>query len=158
MRKRSKYRPRGVIIDTVSHVCSGFRKSGTLPGIGVDLKLKNHEALDSVEKGIATKEHIDVLIAALNMSEAMYIVNPKLGVEWAPEIRAAQDALFAMSQRGLAKNKFIFTGPEMMAVRKIIELHDVQLDHCSVNEMEKAVRLVYMLIAQGKTRRINGNA
>lgn len=157
MRKRSKYRPRGVIIDTISHVCSGFRKSGTLPGIGVDLKLKNHAALDSVEKGIATREHIDVLIAALNMSEAMYIINPALGAEWAPEIRQAQEALFTMSRRGLAKERFIFTGPELMAVRKIIELHDVQLDNCSVNEMEKAVKLVYSLINQGKVRKINAD-
>ena len=157
MRKRSKYRPRGVIIDTISHVCSGFRKAGTLPGIGVDLKIKNHQALDSLMRGEGTRDHIEVLIAALNMAEAMYCVNPALGAEWSPEIRDAQDALYNMSRRGLKNNKFMFYAPEMMAIRKILELHDVQLDNCTVKEMEQALYYVQSAIKHNKTRRIDAD-
>ena len=142
MKKKSKYKPRGVRYDNMSWIIAGMKKVGTLPTAGVALKLKNHEALDSILTGQGTKAHVDALIAAVNMSEALIRVREDLGRDWAKEIRAAQDAVYSMGRRGLEKGSFLFTGPEMTAVKLVMDLHDVQLDECSVREMEQALFIV----------------
>jgi hypothetical protein len=154
MRKKSKYKPKGVRLDAVNWVLAGMRKVGTLPTAGVGLKLKNHEALDSIMKGQGTKDHVDVLIHAVNMAEALIRIRDDLGADWATEIKAAQDAIYTMARRGVEKNRFAFTGPEMTAVRVVMDVHDAQLDECSVKDMEKALELVNEEIRLKKCRPI----
>lgn len=154
MRKKSNYKPRGVRYDNLSWVMAGMRKVGGLPSAGVALKLKNHEALDSILKGNGTREHVDILIAAVNMSEALVRVREELGVDWAQEIKAAQDAIYTMGKRGFQRNSFVFTGPEMTAVKLVMDLHDVQLDNCTVREMEQGLDIVYEEIRLKKARPI----
>jgi hypothetical protein len=154
MRKKSKYKPRPVCLDNMHWVVSGMKKVGTLPTAGVALKLKNHEALDSILKGEATKDHLDVLIYAVNMAEAMIRIRDDLGADWLAEIRAAQDAIYTMGRRGVEKNCFAFTGPEMNAVRVVIDLHDAQLDDCTVKEMERALDIVVEEVRLKKCRTI----
>lgn len=131
-----------------------MKKVGTLPTAGVALKLKNHEALDSILKGDGTRDHVDVLIAAMNMGEALIHVRADLGLDWSEEIKAAQDAVYQMGKRGIERNAFRFTGPEMTAVKVFMDLHDAQLDECTVQEMEKALFIVYEEIRLKKARPI----
>ena len=154
MKKKSKYKPRGVRYDNMSWIIAGMKKVGTLPTAGVALKLKNHEALDSILTGQGTKEHVDMLISAVNMAEAMTRVRDDLGRDWAEEIRAAQDAVYAMGVRGYEKGSFLFTGPEMTAVKLIMDLHDSQLDDCTVREMEQALFIVEEELRMRKARAI----
>ena len=154
MRKKSKYKPHGVRLDNMSWIIAGMKKVGTLPTAGVALKLKNHEALDSILMGEGTRDHVDVLIAAVNMAEAMVRLREELGADWKTEIKAAQDALFTMARRGVEKNKFAFTGPEMNAVKLVMDVHDVQLDNCTVKDMEKALFIVEEEIRMKKARPI----
>ena len=142
MKKKSKYKPRGVRYDNMSWLIAGMKKVGALPTAGVALKLKNRDALDSILKGHGGKEHVDVLISAVNMSEALIRIRDDLGRDWAEEIRAAQDAVYAMGRRGLEKGAFLFTGPEMAAMKLVMDLHDSQLDDCTVREMEQALFIV----------------
>jgi hypothetical protein len=154
MRKKSKYKPKGVRLDAVNWVLAGMRKVGTLPTAGVGLKLKNHEALDSIMKGEGTKEHVDVLIHAVNMAEALIRIRDDLGADWKTEIRAAQDAIYTIGRRGVEKGRFAFTGPEMTAVRVVMDVHDAQLDDCTVKEMETALEIVAEEIRLKKCRAI----
>ena len=154
MRKKSNYKPRGVRLDNMSWVIAGTKKVGSLPTAGVALKLKNHEALDSILMGHGTRDHVDVLIAAMNMSEAMIRIRDELGADWKTEIRAAQDALYTMAKRGVEKDRFAFTGPEMTAVKLVMDLHDVQLDNCTVRDMEQALFIVQEEIRMKKARPI----
>lgn len=154
MRKRSKYKPKGVRLDNLTWVVAGMKKVGSLPTTGVVLKLKNHEALDAILTGQGTRDHVDILIAAVNMSEALIRVRDELGVDWANEIKAAQDAIFTMSRRGLEKGRFAFTGPEMTAVKLVMDVHDVQLDNCTVKEMEKALFIIEEVIRLKQARPI----
>ena len=154
MKKRSKYKPRGIRYDNMSWVIAGLKKVGTLPTAGVALKLKNHAALDSLLLGQGTRAHIDVMIAAVNVCEALVRVRDGLGRDWATEIKAAQDAIFTMGKRGVEKGSFVFTGPEMNAVRVVVDLHDAQLDDCTVREMEQALFIVDEEIRLKKARPI----
>ena len=131
-----------------------MKKVGTLPVAGVDLKLKNRGALDSILMGNGTRDHVDVLIAAVNICEALIRIRDDLGVDWAKEIRAAQDAIYTMGRRGVEKDRFAFTGPEMTAVKLVMDLHDAQLDDCTVREMETALDIVHEEIRLKKCRPI----
>jgi hypothetical protein len=154
MRKKSNYKPKGIRLDNMAWVQSGIRKVGTLPTAGVELKLKMHEALAAMLNGSATKADVDTLIYAVNIAEALIRVRADLGRDWITEIKAAQDAIHDMGVRGYKKNKFLFTGPEIMAVKVVVELHDQQLDNCTVKEMEQALFIVNEVIRLKKARPI----
>ena len=154
MRKKSNYKPRPVRADNLNWILAGMKKVGTLPVAGVDLKLKNHVALDSILMGNGTRDHVDVLIAAVNICEALVRIRDDLGVDWANEIRAAQDAIHTMAKRGVEKDRFAFTGPEMTAIKLLMDIHDVQLDNCTVKEMEQALFIVHEEIRLKKARPI----
>jgi hypothetical protein len=154
MRKKSSYKPHPVRADNLNWILAGMKKVGTLPTAGVDLKLKNHGALDSILMGKGTRDHVDVLIAAVNICEALVRIRDDLGLDWATEIKAAQDAIYTMAKRGVEKNRFAFTGPEMTAMKLVMDVHDAQLDNCTVKEMERALFIVYEEVRQKKARPI----
>jgi hypothetical protein len=152
MRKRSKYRPKGVRLDTVAYVVSGMHRVDQVEDAGIALKIKNHAALAAVVQGKAERDDIDVLIAALNMTEAFCIMG--IGSDWRTEVRHALDCLHAMSVRGLTSGRFILTGLEMKAINLAMDIHDAQLETATVRQMEQAIDLVVKTIKHGKARRI----
>ena len=153
MRKRSRYRPKGVRIDTMSYVMSGIQKFDDVSA-ALDLRLKNHVALDLLCTGKATKAHIDTLIGAFNMVEALARLRDDMGADWVKEIRQAQDALLAVAQRGLATEHFICRGYELVALKLAMEIHDAQLDAATVIDIEQALDLIEKEIRGGKARPI----
>lgn len=151
MRKRSKYRPKGLILDTMLFVSSGFKKVGAISA-GTTLKIKNHEALESVRCGTGTRVDIDVLIDAFNITEALAMM--RIGDDWKDEIRAAQDTLLAVGRRGAETGKFILRGPELTSFNLAMQIHDAQLDACTVSELEKAIDLVNSIVLSKRARPI----
>lgn len=151
MRKRSKYRPKGLILDTMLYVSSGMKKVGAISA-GTTLKIKNHEALESVRKGEGTRQDIDTLISAFNITEALAMM--RIGDDWKDEIRAAQDALLAVGRRGVETGKFILRGPELTTFNLAMEIHDAQLDACTVSELEKAIDIVNSIVRAKQARTI----
>jgi hypothetical protein len=154
MRKKSSYKPRPVRADNLNWILAGMKKVGTLPVAGVELKLKNRDSLNMILMGNGTREHIDVMISAVNICEALVRIRDDLGLDWATEIKAAQDALYTMAKRGYERGRFAFTGPEMTAIKLVMDIHDTQLDNCTVREMEQALFIVSEEIRQKKCRAI----
>jgi len=151
MRKRSSYKPKGVRLDVMAWVKSGLLPVNQVDHAGVTLKIKNHDALTNITKGVGTRDDIDIVIAAMNVTEALALLGK--GKDWHTEIRAAQDAILTMARRGLAKdNRFLFTGSEMQAVNLAMDVHDAQLDACTVAELEKALNLVAQEIKAKRAR------
>ena len=153
MRKRSSYKPRQLLKDPVAYVLSGMKPISST-GEAIGLKIKNHQALFDITQGEGNRDRIDVLIAAMNIAEALYMVNSELGKDYADEIKDAQDAIYSMAKRGLTKDRFLFTGPEMQAINVGMEVHDAQLDACSISELESAIRIVYEAIKHRRARAI----
>lgn len=153
MRKRSSYRPKGVIMDTVGHVLKGFTPVRD-HGKATTLKIKNHQAMACMTTGVGNRDDIDILIAAMNVAEALIIVS-SLGEEYLNDISAAQQAIVTMAQRGLAKDKFLFTGPELTAMNLGMEIHDAQLDACTIGQLERALEFVAREIRAKRARAIS---
>ena len=153
MRKRSPYRPKGVRLDAVSWVIGGMKPLRSIKDEHLLLVSKNHAAMDEIAKGHGTRDHLDVVIAALNMTEELYRVRAELGKDWAEEIRAGQDALLTMMRRSIQRGTaFIFTGSELQAVNMALEVHDEQLNQCTVAELETAIDVVKKEIETKRAR------
>lgn len=152
MRKRSKYRPKGIRLDNVTWVVQGLKPLASVKSEYLGLCTKNHLAMTDIAQGRGTSEQVNALIAALNMTEAIARIPPHhLGKEFDKQIRAGQDALLEMVRRGMERdNRFVFTGPELAAVNEALEVHDGQLGACTVAELEKAI---YIVQAEIKTNR-----
>ena len=94
---------------------------------------------------------VDVLTEALNMTEAL--ARLRIGVDWIDEIRQGQDAMLGMACRGVANdNRFVFTESELESVNLAMKVHDLQLNVCTVAELEKALSLVRDVIKRKRAR------
>jgi hypothetical protein len=153
MKKRSSYKPKGVRVDAVNWVLSGLKPVVAHTEV-LNLRTKNHSAMASMLAGTGTRDDVDVLIAAMNMTEALSLIRGELGIDWKQEINAAQNALFSMAQRGLTKHRFLFTGPEMQALKLAMEIHDAQIEQCTIQDFEKALALIDQTIKANKARRV----
>ena len=150
MRKRSKYKPKGVRFDVMAYLKTGMQRMATHPA-ALDLRIKNHQALTSIVRGTGTRDDVDVLINAFNVTEAL-AKKIELGDQYNIEIQAGQDALFSMARRCVDKDRFIFTGPEMQAVNLAMEIHDAQLDEVSIADLERALDYVLDQIRNKRAR------
>lgn len=153
MRKRSKYRPRVMLQNPLEFVLSGMKPVRDLPGIFLDVQLKNRAALEQIRMGQATKDDIDMLIGAFNIAEALAING--LGYDWKDEINAAQNDLLELARRGVERNmRFIMTAKQWESLKLVMDLHEEQLAQATVYDIEKANDFVLRVIAQGKARAI----
>jgi len=153
MRKKSKYKPKGVRLDVMTWVTSGL-KPFTSVSLAVDIRIKNHVAIEQLRLGQADKENIDILIGAFNMMEGFGRMG--IGHDWQPEIRAGQDALLEVAKRGVKREmRFVATGPELKAINLAMEIHDAQLDVCTVRQLEQALDIVQEDIIYKRARLIN---
>jgi hypothetical protein len=142
MRKKSNYKPKGVRLDNMSWIRAGFKQVGSVPKAGVHLKVANLAAMDAIIFGNGTGDHSHTMREAFDMAVCLPRINKKLGADWLPELRAAKDAAYAAHDRGERTGRFLFTGPEMQAIKQGMAVHTQQLEECTVQEMERALVLV----------------
>jgi hypothetical protein len=150
MRKRSKYKPKGVRLDNMAWVQSGLRRVEDVSE-SATIKIRNHDAMNTLRLGTATRVEIDVLINALNIAEAL--ARQGVGSDWMPELRAAQDALLTLARRGLT-SRFIVRGDELTAMNLAMEVHDAQLEAVTVKQLEAALDFVNETVRLKKARPI----
>ena len=109
------------------------------------LRLTRHEALSAIAEGIADETHVELVLASLNISEAL----AKMIYEGnhLDEIVAAKAAMRAMvKRRPMVGGQFIFGLDEYALVCRAFEIHDAQLDDCTVEEVDAARRYVEALV------------
>lgn len=152
MRKRSKYRPKGVIRDTMTWVQAGMKRVDSI-GAGTTLKIRNYDAMNNLRLGVATRREIDAIIDAMNVAEAL--CKRGTGGDWLPEIQSAQDNLLELARRGVANDmRFIVRGEELKALNLGMEIHDAQLEAVTVKELEVAMNDVMENLRLKKMRHI----
>lgn len=155
MRKRSKYRPKGVILNPIAYVMESMTPVAKHESYLIDLKIRNHAAMTALTRGMATKTDMDDLIAMANISEALSRLG--FGQEYADVTRAGLDSLHEVGKRGMAdptKPKFILRSSDMKALNELMELHDAQMDVITIKDMERAIDIVNEEFRQRKMRPI----
>ena len=138
MRKRSAYRPRPIRHDAHSHLINGFLPLRAATNEVMRLRVINHGALERVVSGKATRaEAVDlrnVFITARSLAEI------GVGSDWLEEFKAAQMAVIALILRGEKTGRYGFTGPELTAVNLAMAVHDEQIDGCTIDVFERAIK------------------
>lgn len=152
MRKRSKYRPKPVLLNPLGYVLEGFEPVRSHGSHALNLKIKNHLALTNLTQGKATRYDIDLLINMVNVVEALYRLG--FGKEYANEVKAGLDALHSVAVRGRDTNRFILRAEEMRALNEISELHDAQLEVITVKDLDQALDLVAKELRAKKMRTV----
>lgn len=140
MRKRSKYRPKPVLQNPLGYVLESLTPVAKHDDYLINLKIKNHLAMNRLTKGEADKEDMDKLIAMNNIVNALLRMG--FGTEFKQYMDAGREALYEVCSRGAATKRFLCRGPEITALNELLELHDAQMDVITVRDMEKAVALV----------------
>jgi hypothetical protein len=150
-RKKSKYKPKGVRLDATTWVINGFRNISQTGDAVLHLKIKNHESLECLRKGEATRMDIDAIISAFNMAEAL--ARMQIGDDYAAEIKAGQDALLDVAKRGVNRDdRFVLKAAELSAINLVMEIHDAQLEITTIGELEKAMDIVTKEIRMRRAR------
>ena len=140
MRKRSKYRPKHVLSNPLGYVLESISPVASHASFMLDLKIKNHGALETLTKGKAKHTDIDTLISMVNMTEAFARLG--FGKDYSDVVRDGLQALRDVGKRGAASGSFVLKAHEMNALNSAMELHDAQMDVVTLKDMDKAIALV----------------
>lgn len=149
-RPRKRYRPKAVVADPVAWAVEGARPAvDNKPSEWLTARIKVHDALLRLMRGESTRDTLDVLVNALNVSQAVRDVC-RIGDEYADEFAAAHAALLAVCRRP----GHIGSSSELSAIRDLVELHDAQLALCSVRQFDLALKHIQRQLRHGRATRI----
>lgn len=137
MRKRSKYRPKGVRLDLIGYVTESIKPVAAHNTYLLDLKIKNSEAMLALMRGEATKPDIDTLIAMSNIVEALYQLG--FGKEYKDIGIDGREAILQIVQRAVEAKRFVPTAEQIKALQALMELHDAQMGVITIKDMERAL-------------------
>ena len=152
MKKRSRYRPKGVLLNPIGYVLEGMKPVKSHDSYLINLKIANHGAMAALTQGKATRADMDVLINMINVVEALHRLG--FGEEYGQEILEGLTAIRDIGRRGAGTNHFVVKASEMNALNTVIDLHDAQMDIITIRDMENAMKLMHEEYAQGKMNRI----
>lgn len=114
-----------------------------------DLMVAVHSSLRAIEDGAGTEDDITQLAVASNI--ALIFAERGLGTEYIPEVKEAQRHIVDAQERLKQSGKVGLTGPGMLAIRRMLELHDEQIKHPEANEgaMRSALREIFSRMLAG---------
>ena len=151
MRKKSKYKPKGVRLDTMNWVVTGMTKVSAKESAYVTMHLKNMSALDSLAKGTANKKEIDIVIGVINVAEALCELG--VGSEYHQIVLDASSALYDVCKRSFDINdRFICRGSELSAIKLGYEVHDAQMEATTIGMLDKALDVIDKTIRAQKAQ------
>ena len=145
MKKRSKYRPRSVLLDTMAFVQESLTPVAKHDNYLLDLKIVNSMAMASLMKGTATKRDMDVLVAMSNIVEALYELG--FGRQYQDVATEGRYAILSIVYRAVERLRFVPTGEDIKRLNTLMELHDAQMDVITIADMERAIALAKRRIA-----------
>ena len=135
MRKRSRYRPKPIMLDPLGYVLAGLKPVSAATETMTTVGIKNHGAVEAVRTGTATRQDISNLVNMLNVATALAHMGQ--GADWLPELTAAHVAIKVAAKRP----RFLLTGPELTALNQAVDIHDAQMADpaTTVQMLERAV-------------------
>lgn len=148
MRKRSKYRPKGVLLNPMGYLLDGFAPMSAHAPKVLTLKIKNHHAMVALLEGKAKAAQMGTLVAMYNMVEALHKMG--FGAEYNDAVEEGMSALTSIVLRSHKIGKYVPTGPEIQALNMLMELHDAQMDVVTVRDVDKALKLARKEIDSGR--------
>jgi len=146
MRKKSKYKPREVRVDNLAWITSGMLPVSAAKEAMINLGIRNHGAMESLVKGQGTRGDAVTLRSACITARALAMLD--LGKEYKPDLDKAQVTIAEMIARGDSTGRYLFKGPEIATVNLGMEIHEAQLEICTIAKLEEAVKLALNVVSK----------
>lgn len=135
-RPKKKYRPSGLThADRVASTALPLRLASGHKMTAAqlrDMSLAAHTALRAIEDGNGTENDLHQLAFTSNVS--LIMAERGLGTEYLEEVKQGQQHIVELVGRHNRKQSLLLTGPGIVAVRRILELHDAQIEHSAFTE------------------------
>lgn len=138
---RKKYVPKPVVWDTMQFVKTGMAPASTATKTVLSMRMKNISALERLKLGTGLQS--DVVDLTHTMITAQSIAGLDVGgsKEYVTYLDTAQEALLTIATRFGVWKKIQATPLELDDIVYAVQIHDAQLDVCTISELEKAIIL-----------------
>ncbi len=103
----------------------------------IEVAIIFRRAFDALIKGECDGELFSGLTLPVNM--AIVLCEMNIGAEYMPDAIAARDALYAITETKNKTGRYVARSKEIEALRKIIAVHEAQIDIVSMAELRAAV-------------------
>jgi hypothetical protein len=133
---RKKFVSKWLRINPLEYLAERNRPASKQGSWMVDRQLKASAGLESLMHGNASREHINDIVASHNMATALQ--KYKTGDEYRSITNASADALCAITDRFGELGRYVAKGNEIKALQDLLELHDAQLEVCTVGQIQEA--------------------
>jgi hypothetical protein len=139
-RKRSTYRPRGVIKDVMGWVKQGHEPLTADADNHMRIVTRIHGAVVALQAGTADVHDLNTLINVSNIATGYK--NIDLGRDYEQEIRIGAHAVAAVRERLVKWHKVQATPAEREAISLLVDICDAQIDVSTRADFEKARAVV----------------
>jgi hypothetical protein len=152
MRKRSKYKPKPVLVNPLGYVMESATPLIEHETYVVDWQLRSNSAFEKLLKGIADKKDINTLVAARNITEGLMVTLK--GADTDGTLARSAVALIDLCDRGNAGKSLVMKAQELQAMRDMMQLHDELLEVVTVRQFERALEYTMNEIKVGRARHL----
>ena len=152
MRKRSKYKPKPVLVNPLGYVMESATPLIEHETYVVDWQLRSNSAFEKLLKGIADKKVINTLVAARNITEGLMVTLK--GADADGTLARSAVALIELCDRGNAGKSLVMKAQEIQAMRDMMQLHDELLEVVTVRQFERALEYTKNEIKVGRARHL----
>ena len=152
MRKRSKYKPKPVLVNPLGYVMESATPLIEHESYVVDWQLRNNSAFEKLLKGLADKKDINTLVAARNITEGLMVTLK--GADADGTLARSAVALIELCDRGNAGKSLVMKAQEIQAMRDMMQLHDELLEVVTVRQFERALEYTKNEIKVGRARHL----
>ena len=152
MRKRSRYKPKPVLLDPLGFVVESAKPLKDHDSYVLDWRLKNNLAFQALLRAEASVGDLNTLVAATNIVEALLVVC-KLQDQDGTVARSAV-ALMDICDRANKGNGTATKAPEQQALRDMMVLHDELMENVSVKQFEEGLTYARKEIRAGRATKL----
>lgn len=156
MRKRSRYKPKPMLVDPVRFVVESTTLLADHGSHALSWKLKNNQAFASLMQGKANKLDMDTLAAVHNITEALLVTLGGKDIDGT--VTRSAVAIIDICARANAGKGLAMRAAEMQAMRDLMSLHDELVDVITVGQFENALAYAKKEIAAGRANKIKAIA
>jgi hypothetical protein len=148
-----KYPPGSRILDPVAWVIENVSPVSQHDDWLLNIKLKNHSAVDALMKGHGNRQALTDVVAMFNMTRSMMLRG--FGVDLTSIILDAERAIPEYTRRIQLTRSYTLKPHEITALKALLELHDAQMEVATVGEVHAALEHARREFQGGKCTRLS---
>ena len=149
--KKKKFVSKWLKVNTLELVADRIKPVSAQGSWMLDRQLKASAGLEALMHGAANRENLNDIVACHNMAWALQ--RHRMGTDYAAITDASEAALRGITDRFGRLGRFAANGPEIKALQDLLELHQAQMEACTVGQMQTAYE--YATRAHTTTSKLN---